>query len=124
MNTRYIPNNAKEIKRDGLNGVVYTYEGDTDTPYALAYSGKRTTPIFTIAMEACVCLYRRLAIDFTINTISTVGGVRFKVILISAIFLSLQRCISASLRNPFRQIRRLENRLQPFGESLAYRLQG
>lgn len=46
MKTRYIPENAKEITKDGLNAVAYTYESDNGTLYALAYSGRRNKPDF------------------------------------------------------------------------------
>jgi hypothetical protein len=46
MKTRYIPTNATEVKKDGINAVVYTYESETGIPYALAYSGRRMKPDF------------------------------------------------------------------------------
>jgi len=46
MNKRYIPENSKEIKRDDLTAVAYTYESLNGALYALAYSGRRNKPDF------------------------------------------------------------------------------
>lgn len=43
--TRYIPENAKEIKKDGVDAVAYTYES-AGALYALGYSGRRSTAAF------------------------------------------------------------------------------
>lgn len=43
---RFIPENAKEIKKDDLNAVAYTYESTNGVLYALAYSGRRNKPDF------------------------------------------------------------------------------
>ena len=43
---RFIPENAKEIKKEELNAVAYTYEGTNGSLYALAYSGRRNKPDF------------------------------------------------------------------------------
>ena len=40
MNNRYIPQNAQEIKKDGLDAVAYTYES-SGVFCAIAYSGRR-----------------------------------------------------------------------------------
>lgn len=44
--TRYIPQNAKEIKKEGVDAVAYTYESTAGILCALAYSGRRSTPAF------------------------------------------------------------------------------
>lgn len=43
--TRYIPENAKEIKKAGVDAVAYTYES-SGALYALAFSGRRSTAAF------------------------------------------------------------------------------
>ena len=45
MNSRYIPQGAKEIKKDGLDAAAYTYESGS-VLYAIAYSGRRNKSDF------------------------------------------------------------------------------
>ena len=40
--TRYIPENAEAITRDGLNAVVYYYTSRQNKPCAIAYKGRRS----------------------------------------------------------------------------------
>lgn len=49
--TRYIPENAKEIKKDGLDGVVYTYDSGRGVLSAIAYSGRRNKHDFHYIFE-------------------------------------------------------------------------
>ncbi len=48
--TRYIPENAKEIKKDNLDAVAYTYES-TGALYAITYSGRRNKSDFHYRYE-------------------------------------------------------------------------
>ena len=51
MTNRYIPQNAKEIKIEGLDAVAYAYESDNGALYAIAYSGRRNKSDFHYRYE-------------------------------------------------------------------------
>lgn len=43
---RYIPENSKETKLEGMDAVAYTYESENGALYAIGYSGRRNKPDF------------------------------------------------------------------------------
>lgn len=40
MNSRYIPQNAHEYTREGVNAIIYLFTNRTNQPAAIAYAGK------------------------------------------------------------------------------------